>query len=291
MQKTFLAVGALVLASVFLVPSAHAQLSGAIFTTLSDGSEVNFNIYANQADVYLDGGPGPGAPQEAAGLPDGTYVFMVTDPSGKVLLSTDNAECRRFVVTGGVITSVVTTGGCEHATGFDVDHGAATVQLIPYNDTPNPGGEYKVWVTPAEQYLCSLVVVDCGEGTHGFDPRWSKTDNFKVKVTPIIEIDTSFFSNGKYIDGPGITWIDTHGASNRKWSYYRPDLFVFHEAHVEAPEAGVHKIVIEPQPLCPVIGDVYLQGKRLGRGPQTVKVRISPNYRKALSVFVFVDCH
>ena len=36
-------------------------------------------------------GPGQGAPQTAAGLDDGTYVFQITDPSGKVLLSTDPA--------------------------------------------------------------------------------------------------------------------------------------------------------------------------------------------------------
>src|SRR3954463_7991674 len=83
---------------------AHAP-SGAIFTTLSDGSEVNLNIFPSKEDVYLDGGPGPGAPQEAAGLDDGVYVFQITDPSGKVLLSQDPANCRQFNVAGGVITS------------------------------------------------------------------------------------------------------------------------------------------------------------------------------------------
>ena len=42
--------------------SLHASApSGAIFTTVFDGSEVNFNIYQAKEDVYLDGGPGPGA--------------------------------------------------------------------------------------------------------------------------------------------------------------------------------------------------------------------------------------
>src|SRR6266851_2098118 len=96
-------------------PPAHAQLPGAIFTTLSDGSAVNFNIYPSKDAVYLDGGPPPGAPQTAAGLPDGTYVFQVTDPSGKTLLSLDIANCRQFTVSGGIITGVVVTG-CQHAT-------------------------------------------------------------------------------------------------------------------------------------------------------------------------------
>lgn len=65
------------------MPAAAHAPSGAIFTTVADGSEVNFNIYPNKPSVYLDGGPGPGAPQTAAGLDDGTYVFMVTNPSAR----------------------------------------------------------------------------------------------------------------------------------------------------------------------------------------------------------------
>src|ERR1051326_9026288 len=39
-------------------------LTGAIFTTVSNGSAVHANIYSSKLDVYLDGGPGPGAPQK-----------------------------------------------------------------------------------------------------------------------------------------------------------------------------------------------------------------------------------
>ena len=131
---------------------AHAP-SGAIFTTLADGSEVNLNLFPTKEAVYLDGGPGPGAPQHAAGLDDGTYVFQVTDPSGKVLLSTDRARCRQFTVAAGVINAVVDTD-CEHLTGNDIDHPPAkTVQLMPYANTPNNGGVYKAWVTRVEDFL------------------------------------------------------------------------------------------------------------------------------------------
>src|SRR5262245_24922503 len=34
-----------------------ASLPGAIFTTLANGSEVNFNIFPSKDAVYLDGGP------------------------------------------------------------------------------------------------------------------------------------------------------------------------------------------------------------------------------------------
>src|SRR5687767_9419006 len=75
-----------------------SRLSGAIFTTLVDGSRVNANIYRAKTDVYLDGGPGDGAPQHAAALEDGDYYFQVTDPSGKTLLSTDDISCRRIEI-------------------------------------------------------------------------------------------------------------------------------------------------------------------------------------------------
>lgn len=153
-----------------------AALRGAVFTSLVDGTRVNANIYNAKTDVYLDGGPGAQAPVGAAALPDGDYYFQVTDPSGKVLLSTDAISCRRFTVSGGIITSVAASGGCAHLTGIDVDHNALTVQLMPYLDTPNPGGEYKVWVTPVGEY--NLVKKSA---KHGFVPSESKTDNFKVR--------------------------------------------------------------------------------------------------------------
>jgi hypothetical protein len=41
-----------------LVPlQASAAVSGAIFTTRADGTEVNYNIYSDKNDVYLNGGP------------------------------------------------------------------------------------------------------------------------------------------------------------------------------------------------------------------------------------------
>lgn len=282
--------------------SAHAP-SGAIFTTLSDGSEVNFNQFPSKEAVYLDGGPGPGAPQHAAGLDDGTYVFQVTDPSGKTLLSTDPAGCRRFTVTDGVISGVVANGGCEHNVGLDIDYGAVTVQLMPYLDTPNPGGVYKVWVTRIEDFElgCAdlgltlaqgLAAVDAGTkpgNKHGFIPAHSKTDNFKVKQVPIVEIDTRFYNaaNGQILDGLGVTWIDTLGASNKKWSYWAPHLMVYHEAHVEAIESGTHTIIIEDGPGYK-INHIHLPNGKTVNGPATVKVNI-PNLRKDLTVFIDVE--
>jgi cysteine-rich repeat protein len=164
--------------------SQGARVRGAIFTTLADGSTVNHNIYAAKADVYLDGGPSGGSPSGAGALAEGDYYFQVTDPSGQTLLSSDAIECRRIHVNGdGVINAVV--GTCQHATDVDQDYaslGAITVQLMPYADTPNPGGEYKVWATPVGAYT--------GSGQfHGFVPSSSKTDNFKVRVVVVAPPD------------------------------------------------------------------------------------------------------
>lgn len=183
------------------VRAASPPLSGAIFTTDITGAVVNQNQYSSKcgpSGVYLDGGPGPSAPPTAAGLPDGDYYFQVTDPSGKTLLSTDAVQFRRLTVSGGLINSAST-----HPTFPDTGgSGGRTVELCPFNDTPNPGGVYKVWVTPVGQLLGDPTQVDnpCGNGCfHGFVPAFSKVDNFKVKGTAAV----ACMSVSKFIDANG----------------------------------------------------------------------------------------
>ncbi|MCK4457898.1 MAG: hypothetical protein KAW39_09185 [Thermoplasmata archaeon] len=210
-------------AMLFQAASAGAPLPGAIFTSLEDGTMVNANHYADKRDVYLNGGPGPHAPPHAAGLPDGNYYFQVTDPSGKKLLSEDPAICREFRVEDGVIAEYVSIGrtytvqkgngngptetfdcyqeGWEfgmHDLGWNLWADSLTIQLMPYKDTPNKGGVYKVWATPIGFYLGDPNDLDPGYepgNYHGFVPAHSKTDNFKakskggpLKPTPEIEI-------------------------------------------------------------------------------------------------------
>ncbi len=291
---------------------AQAQLKGAIFTTNATGSEVNANIYPAKTAVYLDGGPGNQAPQGAAALPDGTYVFQVTDPSGKTLLSTDIANCRQFTIAAGIITGVVNVGGCQHLTGNDADHNAITVQLMPYLDTPNNGGEYKAWVTPVANYLegCSalgvpngLSVVDCGQtggDDHGFIPAHSKTDNFKVKSGATIqEVDTHFLdSNGNLLLGLCETWIDTLGVSNTRCSEVNPVIGNQGWAHVEDLETGVHQFVIPSQTGCSnFTGGVsqYVAGKLtttqtfVGPGPVTVDIQIKNNFTGTIDIAVYCN--
>ncbi len=155
---------AVVIVAVFMSPMIATakddtvcdSLSGAIFTTDSDGNLVNGNIYYDKEDVYLNGGPRANAPDHAAALPDGSYYFQVTDPSGKVLLSLDPLDDRVIEVEDGV---------------FEL------VQLAPFEDTPNEGGEYKVWVTSVD---CYDDEPDAAGTNFGFREKYSKTDNFKV---------------------------------------------------------------------------------------------------------------
>ena len=196
-QKMFSAAIGLMMLSLTTSAAMAAQVTGAIFTTLIDGSSVNHNIYLAKQDVYLNGGPNSAnAPCNAAGLPNGDYYFQVTDPSGKKVLSTDALEQRKVRVQDGIITEYLGSPMPPAATSphnLGVGKcGSVTVQLMPFSDTPNPGGEYKVWMQ-------SVV------GFNGFQPSKSKTDNFKAPG----DVDT---------DGDGLT-----DAYEQSVSYTNPD--------------------------------------------------------------------
>jgi hypothetical protein len=164
---------------------------------------------------------------------------------------------------------------------------------MPYNDTPNNGGEYKAWVTAVQNYTCPLTAVDCGSNVHGFIHDFSKTDNFKVKSKTVREIDSRFHdtnNGGALIDGLMVTWSDTLGNTNNKWSYFNQALDVNHEAHVESPENGTHLITIQNQVGC-TVDEVYVNGQLMPNlGPQTVSVKMLPSY-KNITIFVDVNCN
>jgi hypothetical protein len=174
----FVATVIALLAALLNTAAMAQQVSGAIFTTDEYSTFVNANVYDFKEDVYLNGGPRPNAPCTAAGLPEGSYYFQVTDPSGSVLLSTDHIYYREVYVKGGLI---VAHYGNYHYTGVgkcaDLASGKIniTVQLFPFMPTPNPGGEYKAWMTKVGDYDMTMT-----KGSFGFIPSKSKTDNFKV---------------------------------------------------------------------------------------------------------------
>ncbi len=150
------------------IDSTEQSVSGATFTTTVDGTVVNENVHYNsKRDVYLNGGPA------SAGLEPGNYYFQVTDPSGKVLLSSDEIECREFTVGANGQINAVLGGACAHNTGND-SKGGLTVQLYPFDDTPNNGGVYKLWITRVDDF-------EEGGKNFGFVHADTKTDNFKVR--------------------------------------------------------------------------------------------------------------
>jgi hypothetical protein len=132
------------------ISSAEA-MSGAIFTTDSTCNGTNINIFSDKGEVYLDGGPThPGA----AGLPDGSYYIKVTEPDGTLL--------------GSSTTDIVQVSGGEFVTCYQLSAilVKASDGTAGYDDTSNPGGEYKVWASMDS----------------GFPGNASKTDNFKVEA-------------------------------------------------------------------------------------------------------------
>ena len=170
-------VPALLLSALFAAPVHAEAINGAIYTSKADGTTVNSNLYDNKADVYLNGGPNNYPGCNGGDLDDGDYYFQVTNPSGSVLLSQDGIEARKFRVAGGAISENLGS----HVSVSPINTcGSLAIQLIPYEDTPNNGGEYKLWITRTSDFAAACYpVADCGLG--GFKGGSIKTDNFKVR--------------------------------------------------------------------------------------------------------------
>jgi hypothetical protein len=174
----FLTLAAMSAASVyaFLNKASAAGLSGKIFTTTFDGQFVAQNHYSSKDAVYLNGGP---VHEGAAGLPDGTYYFQVTGPSGNDLLSTDPAVCRQLIVFNGVIAGAAGPS-CQHPTGIPQADGSVPIKLAPFNTTPNPGGNHKAWLI--KQGGNTTVAAD---GIHiNFQNSNAKSEVFRVEEVP-----------------------------------------------------------------------------------------------------------
>ena len=138
----------------------HAQLgpvTGAVFTTGVGCVAVNSNIYDTKDAVYLDGGPA--RPGSAGLLSLTSYYVQVTDPSGATVLgSSVNNTGSKTPITTNALGDVV---GCFQLQSIV----SLASHVLGYDDTPNAGGEYKVWVSTDPS----------------FTNKYTKTDNFKVK--------------------------------------------------------------------------------------------------------------
>ena len=146
-------------------------------------TSVNCNIYSNKNGVWLNSGPA------AATLGTGRYFFVVLVPSTQATPndSTSNTKNlsfqagdpwtnREFTVTNGTVTYPGT-----HAR----DTTNTRIQLMPYANTTNTGGEYVL-------DLCRVpnpLLIRTGTGAPGASSSACKKDNFKV-ATPTLTTPT-----------------------------------------------------------------------------------------------------
>src|SRR5258708_11401116 len=149
-------------------------------------------------------------------FPEGLFFFQWTNPTGVTLLTPEDFTCRQEVVPESISPGfpagsppVSCTAGSFHANGLSngANGGSIPIQLIPFSDTNNPGGEYKVWLTPQADY-------NSGGGTpspannFGFSSSRTKTDTFKVKVNAATVKVCKFNDlNGDSVQGAGEPFI------------------------------------------------------------------------------------
>jgi hypothetical protein len=176
----WIAVGAL-LALAVLGPNASSALalSGAVYTSNADGSQIDQNIYAAKGDVYLTGGPCNGGSH----LDAGTYYFQVVQPAGGGdLLSTDAIGNRQFTVGANGFISSTTGTHVTHTVNCTPAVTGITLQLLPYGDSAN--GEYKLEVATASS-VEACEGFDAASTTFTFcQAADQKSDNFKVGESP-----------------------------------------------------------------------------------------------------------
>ena len=124
----------------FVLAVPAFALSGAIFTTNSDCSRIDQNIYIFREDVFLNGGP-----QGNKNLDPGLYWVRVTEPDGALLGQSDSANFE--ILSDGKpadcsydLWSHLKTAS-DHSTGYDL--------------TTNPGLEYKTldgWIAEVNSF-------------------------------------------------------------------------------------------------------------------------------------------
>jgi hypothetical protein len=142
---------------------SHVSQTEAVFVSLWDGSAPEGGTFVNRCDAYLT----TAHSEMEHPLPDGDYVFQVTDMSGRLVLSTDEVGRRQVRIVGGVLQGV--SGEGRHGMGGDSLGGATTVQLYPFDESPDASGMYQLWLTPVEGFQGDLAVVDSAAGDfHGF---------------------------------------------------------------------------------------------------------------------------
>ena len=211
-----------------VVDVAAKKDGGAVFTTDVNSEPVNANIYASKDDVYLNGGPD----QQGDRFPDGTYFVQVTEPDGTVLGS------GSIAITGGNFhyqLSSILVKASDGSPGYD--------------DTSNPGGEYKVWVSTEASFPQSA----------------SKTDNFKVVAPELPEPGTVIV--GKYYDAntDGVWTVGEPWIANWPIHYTAAD----GSTQTMVTEANGHFTINEVDPGTYPFAEVQAQAPWMQTGPMS----------------------
>ena len=149
-------------------------LSGAIYTSNFDGSDhQREHRFRRKVGRLPDGGPCNGGSH----LGNGDYYFEVTSPNG-VLLSSDSIGTRFFTVDSGLHPVDDLARDARRELLAPVT--GVTVQLIPYDDTPNSGNEYKLTIATASSVQAAPASRPRARRSRSATRLTSKTDNFKV---------------------------------------------------------------------------------------------------------------
>ncbi len=118
----------------------------------------------------------------------------------------------------------------RHDTNNDTDHGedfgAIVVQLMPFLNTPNPGGVYKAWMIPLDRYVAN------GGDLEEIPMKWVKKKGVKLGFEPDPgfgpprdQIKTDNFKVKEYIPPPELTVRKFHDLNaNGMWDENEPEL-------------------------------------------------------------------
>ena len=249
-----------------MAPQKALAIEGAVFTSNFDGTGIDLNIYDDKSAVYLTGGPCQGGSH----LEDGDYYFQVTSPNGQ-LLSSDSIGERAFTVDGGFIVS--SSGHVTHDVACTSDPGI-TVQLMPYDDTPNPGGEYKLTVGLASDVeACDAFANDDFNFVKDCKQIETKSDNYKVGPNGDLEIVKEV--EGGEASGEIVVHVDCGDAFEDDVTIDIPGSVVIHDLP-EDTECTVTEKSVTPPPAGFTWGEVEIDGSPATiEGDATVTVTIT----------------
>ena len=165
------------LLSALAMPVSAKGLTGSFYTTTSGCEAGNITQFAATGDVYLDSGNAKGSK-----LPDGSYYVQVTEPDGALLGKSTAAPVD---IKDGNLAA------CYNLRDIVVK---ASNSEPGFDETLNPGGVYKVWLSPDADFTRAK--------THNFKIVTAKPNSEQDDVKPG-KGDNNGKGNGR--DLPGAT--------------------------------------------------------------------------------------